>query len=728
MNGHDQKKILADHPAGEFVGRADELERLIDHAKSVGGEEGILLLAPPGAGASELLKQAYDRLFRDQAAVVPFYFSPRESDNTAREAARRFVDDFIRQLIAFRRKDAALVHSAPGAEELAELSLPVGGYWIDRLLDTARHGFAHADDRAFIRLCLAAPIRAAANGLKPVVMFDDAHRLLELDDGRAFLDELGSIYRGTGVRFVMGGYRRLLYGRIAGGRTSLENLSLRDAGLFAERMAKILGVPLNEQSRDLVAAQLSGNPALIEGLIRSAAENAIALESFRQVEQAHADALFGGRIARRFSALLDPAAVTHETESKILNLLYDMQSADDNRIDIEMWQRRLRLESAEFDRAIDHLNISEIVRITSGSVELMTENAALVDYINARFRLDIARENRALVYSESLRGYIRRAPEVMERVYRRNSSIGLRNILAAFDGQDIPLPLIDYARFVDEYKGAPDDEILREVRDADTVKLPRVFFTTDTANVYPQIATVTESERSAVARAFHNGGEVVWITAQIDSKLEASRDHTEFWCDRLEMAALMCDFANYRLWLVAPEGFSPEALALLEQRNAYGSSRKQFDLLRRFLDVSEPERDIAANEEYEIVLPMGEDAELIAAHAVEEIAKRHNFDAQSINQIKTALVEACINAAEHSLSPDNKIYQKFVVGPDRIDITISNRGIRLADKGIPEPDPTEGRRGWGLTLMRRLMDEVRLEEVDDGTRISMTKYVRPEAV
>jgi anti-sigma regulatory factor (Ser/Thr protein kinase) len=40
---------------------------------------------------------------------------------------------------------------------------------------------------------------------------------------------------------------------------------------------------------------------------------------------------------------------------------------------------------------------------------------------------------------------------------------------------------------------------------------------------------------------------------------------------------------------------------------------------------------------------------------VEEIAKRHHFP-QAINQIKTAR-EACINAIEHSLSPDRKIYQ-----------------------------------------------------------------------
>jgi serine/threonine-protein kinase RsbW len=120
---------------------------------------------------------------------------------------------------------------------------------------------------------------------------------------------------------------------------------------------------------------------------------------------------------------------------------------------------------------------------------------------------------------------------------------------------------------------------------------------------------------------------------------------------------------------------------------------------------------------------MDDDAELIAAHAVEEIARRHNLDSQSVNQIKTALVEACINASEHSLSPDRKIYQRFRVEDDRVVLTVSNRGLRLA-ASAHRVEPDEGRRGWGLKLMRKLMDEVTIEQVDDGTRIVMTKYLK----
>jgi len=35
-----------------------------------------------------------------------------------------------------------------------------------------------------------------------------------------------------------------------------------------------------------------------------------------------------------------------------------------------------------------------------------------------------------------------------------------------------------------------------------------------------------------------------------------------------------------------------------------------------------------------------------------------------------------------------------------------------------------GRRGWGLKLIKSLMDEVEFERVDDGTRLKMTKYIR----
>lgn len=718
MAGPHQKKVLSRR--SNFTGRAAELERLILHSKSTEPDNGLLLLSAPGVGATELLKQTYDRLFYGQSDVIPFYFAVRRDDLTAIASAKRFLKDFLLQTVAFRRRDPGIIRSSPSLAELSELAAPSDGYWIDRVIDSREAD----DDSSFVRNCLSAPLRASANGARAFVIIDDVHNSEHLQGGN-ILDELAGVFSHSDVPFIFAGRRRFLSGRMECGRLLLEPMASPE---FIETLAADHGIDINEQTRDLIYTQFTGNTELINLLIREAGESGAKLENFQAVEKVYADALFGGSIGQRFDAIFDTIAPSSETQTEILDLLFDTISNDSNFLTADIWLRKHSVGKPKYEDIMALLHTNEIVRVAANRVESMHENIALSDYISARFRLEIAGENRATVFGESLSDFIRRAPEMMGRSYRRNASLGLRNFMESFASQEIPMALIDYGRFSSEYKGVPNVEILRDVRGSyETLTLPRVYFAADTVSFYKPIAIVTDDERSAVALGFENGVDetrkIAWIAAEIDSKLEAAKDVAEFWCDRLEMAALMCDLANYRIWLVAPEGFSPEALELLKNRNAFGSSRMQVELLKQILGTGETVRRVDGDE-YEIVVPIGEDAELIAAHAVEEIAKRHNFDAKAINQIKTALIEACINAAEHSLSPDGKIYQKITFADDRLNITISNRGLRLTDKKRVDIEPTEGRRGWGLTLMRKLMDEVRIEQVDDGTRISMTKYVK----
>jgi serine/threonine-protein kinase RsbW len=144
--------------------------------------------------------------------------------------------------------------------------------------------------------------------------------------------------------------------------------------------------------------------------------------------------------------------------------------------------------------------------------------------------------------------------------------------------------------------------------------------------------------------------------------------------------------------------------------------------------VSMPVVQTTEANEFLMVVPMGEDNELIAASTAEQIARRLMFRPEAINQIKTAVVEACINASEHSFSPDRKIYQRFRLESDRLVVTISSRGIVPANlngtSSGSDSEAAEERRGWGLKLIRTLMDEVEFERVDDGTSLRMTKYLR----
>ena len=190
-------------------------------------------------------------------------------------------------------------------------------------------------------------------------------------------------------------------------------------------------------------------------------------------------------------------------------------------------------------------------------------------------------------------------------------------------------------------------------------------------------------------------------------------------------------FTRCQIWLISNEGFTEEAGKLLKRRKAFGSSRQQFGLLASKVGEAAPPPLVSEGDpnEFLMVVPMGEDNELIAATTAEHIARRLTFRPEAINQIKTAIIEACINASEHSFSPDRKIYQRFRVESDRLVITISSRGIVPANlngtkSGSEAKEAAEERRGWGLKLIRTLMDEVEFERVDDGTSLRMTKYLR----
>ncbi len=730
MRRLSENRIFARNNPSDFIGRSVQLDRLMEHARSGGDKNsGLILLSAPSAGVSELMRQAYDRLFVEQDEVIPFYFEVRQSDRTAQGAALRFLCEFLLQTVAFRRRDSRIIDASPEMAEIAELAIPSDGYWIDRLVETYNGESRLGDDRAFVRNCLSAPLRAAANGARAFVMIDDLHAANYLDGGDGFFDDLRDIFTRASIPFALAGQRRFLYAKVAAESIAVDPFSFSDAGKFVENLSTKTGVAINDQTRDLIAVQFAGNAGQITSLFESAAANGKYLTSFDNVEQIYTDELFGGRIGKYFDAMFDRLIPDPNIQTRILKLLIENITAVDGKIPVSYWKRHAGLGIEELDHLLDALNYNEIVGVGSATVEFDTANTVLSDYIIGRSRLELNGESRALAVGETLSENVKRAPQLMARFYRRRSAIGVRSLMRAFDGRQVSPALLDYSIFKETHKGADDQTIIAAISD-DTSKLvlPQIVYSAHTAAFYPKLNELCDAERSAVALGFSDAAskeEIAWIAVEIDSKLEATRELAEFWCDRLEMVALNCNFPHYQLWLIAPEGFSPEAMAVLHERNAIGSSRKQIDLLAGILGAAVQPVNKNAAHEYEIVIPMGEDTEMIAAHTIEEIAKRHNFPVKAINQIKTALVEACINATEHSLSPDRRIYQKFSIDTDKITLTVSNRGLRLADKPLKsDPRPDEGRRGWGLKLIQGLMDEVTVEQTDDGTRITMVKHLK----
>src|SRR2546423_13659016 len=132
-----------------------------------------------------------------------------------------------------------------------------------------------------------------------------------------------------------------------------------------------------------------------------------------------------------------------------------------------------------------------------------------------------------------------------------------------------------------------------------------------------------DEERCAVAHGFDTtayaeADEVVWMAAEVESKLEAGRALTELWLDRLDNVALACGFERVRFWLVSREGFSADAAELLNERGAFGSCSEQLDLLSaRIGHAGAGGAGVVLVEEVAMELPMGEGTGVVAAHPVE---------------------------------------------------------------------------------------------------------------
>jgi serine/threonine-protein kinase RsbW len=545
--------------------------------------------------------------------------------------------------------------------------------------------------------------------------------------------------------FAMAGLRRRMVdlihgpndGHDAGDIIRLERLSDDDARRLIEVSARRYQIETNEPTRDLIVQQLNASPFFIHGLIQAARESKTPLTSFLDCQRIYVDELMGGYIHRHFSRILDSAAPNPQTRKSLLRVLFESASSDAHKSSLWAWKKRLGVDAAEFERIVDGLHVNELVNSTAASVEVNVDSYVWMDYLRAHYRVEVAGEARALVVASALLETLKRAPQAMARKYRREAALGLRDLISDFNCQRVPASLFHYDRFAEVHKGEDRDTIDSALdAEADLIRLPQIVHAAG-CSAYSNLIQC-DGERCAVAHGFEaadytDENEVVWLAAEIDSKLEASRELTTEWCDRLASLARELGFQRVRLWLVAPEGFSPEACEVLNKREAYGSSRQQVELLTARIRATAKEAEEGRPNEYEMVIPMGMDTELIAAHTVEQIARRVHFGPAAINQIKTALIEACINATEHSLSPDRKIYQRFRVENDKLVITVASRGVvpaSLAGRNGQQADAKDqkedgrSRRGWGLKLIQTLMDEVEFERVDDGTQLRMTKYIR----
>ena len=128
----------------------------------------------------------------------------------------------------------------------------------------------------------------------------------------------------------------------------------------------------------------------------------------------------------------------------------------------------------------------------------------------------------------------------------------------------------------------------------------------------------------------------------------------------------------------------------------------------------------------DLTIPMLPEMELAATKTAEAVAGFIGLSEDKLDEVKLALIEACINAFEHSQSKEQRVSVNFSMGDDALTIQISDRGQgfdpELArEKVVKRRASGESKRGWGLKLMSELMDKVDIRSDQNGTVITMVK-------
>jgi len=130
-----------------------------------------------------------------------------------------------------------------------------------------------------------------------------------------------------------------------------------------------------------------------------------------------------------------------------------------------------------------------------------------------------------------------------------------------------------------------------------------------------------------------------------------------------------------------------------------------------------------------MVLPSKVGFERVAMECSASYARILGFAADKIEDIKTAVSEACLNAIEHGNkgNTEAKVHITMAFDGQGLAISVKDEGQGISHP-LKEPnieskiEGLEGPRGLGIFLMQNLMDEVEFEKPGNEHVVKMVKY------
>jgi serine/threonine-protein kinase RsbW len=127
------------------------------------------------------------------------------------------------------------------------------------------------------------------------------------------------------------------------------------------------------------------------------------------------------------------------------------------------------------------------------------------------------------------------------------------------------------------------------------------------------------------------------------------------------------------------------------------------------------------------------ESDLKSVETAEEIAHKvgeeAGLDEEDQHKVEMAVHESMINAVHHGNKYESakRVWLRFQVLPDRIEIRIRDQGEGFDPSALPDPSEAENllrMSGRGIFLIRAFMDDFRVEKLPGiGTEVTLVKRI-----
>ncbi len=139
----------------------------------------------------------------------------------------------------------------------------------------------------------------------------------------------------------------------------------------------------------------------------------------------------------------------------------------------------------------------------------------------------------------------------------------------------------------------------------------------------------------------------------------------------------------------------------------------------------------------ELIVPSQPGNERVAMEQVTEAVERLHLPARRLDQLKTAVAEATMNAMEHGnhYLPDRPVSIKVLASQVALSVRISDHGgtrTLPSNSGIEIPDieaklaELQTPRGWGLFLIKHMVDEMNISSDASHHTVELIMYLEGE--